>query len=124
MTRPQPPAIALPDPCVCDPMPARPRGRPMTGNPFVAVTDPSPISTQPHVSRRGRRADHFDARRGRRNHDHTSRIVALIGNHDAAGQHGARKQGEKPTKGMQTHVGNQLFLECRCVIRTKPRVSG
>jgi hypothetical protein len=50
--------------------------------------------------------------------------MSLIGNDDAAGQHRARKQAENPTKCVQTHVGNQLFLECRCVIKTKPPITG
>jgi hypothetical protein len=91
-------------------MPSRPRRRPMTRHPFMAISDPSPISTQPDVSRLGRHADDFLAWRRRCDHDNTARIMSLIGNDDAASEYGARKQAENPTRCVQTHVDNQLFL--------------
>jgi hypothetical protein len=112
MARPQSPAIALADPGMRHPMTSGPPLHPMTGDPFVPAADPAPITAHPDISRRGRDADDFDARRRRRNHDNPTRIVTLVGHHHASWQYDSTDEAHgynRPSPGALIHKDTTSF---------------
>jgi hypothetical protein len=51
----------------------------MAPDPLVPAANPIPIAVDPYIARRGCDTDDLDPRRRRRDHDHATNIVTLIG---------------------------------------------
>jgi hypothetical protein len=52
----------------------------------MPAADPVPVAAEPHITGRGRNADHVDLRRRRRDRDHAARVVTRRRSHDATAE--------------------------------------